>query len=1218
MEAAHRSGMSVGQWLNQILAGNLDEDEADDEPAFNRIRRMGRRKPRRIDELNERLERLGPRRMMTAAPRLADQDNDNSPVLDLIESAVQAIERLEKRSVTGSAETPEGARAGADPLVETLRNFERKLDALSAPRPPAMPTGAVDPGVEARLSGILAMLDRLQPNNDPGLARSPAAAPMQAARGFPDEDPAFARALAEIEARRRNLDSDPEPGAPVERSSPVMAASQAQTSQAQASQALAANAHIDGMRQQLDLLVSRIDEMRSEARPESSRLQDRLNELASRIEEWGVQPQGDVATLRNDIAAIAASVELLSPKRLVGMVEDAVTTVAEKAFRAQRDGLPERLAEPLERMHEDVRAVLREVASSRGTDRLTQEVGNIARRLDLLSQGADPARLDDIARETEAIKSLVGQAMKAQPLEALARQIEALGRQIEKSQRSPLPGDDRQMLDAIREIGDRLARIDPAATFAGIETRLAAIGGIDDKLAEIARGMKKLAKDAQPLPQLDTIAERLERIDRVLDSTKGKPLAGLDTIAERLEKIGTSLDRVSTPSPAEGQDALVAMLERLSERMDQVQSASTEPAALDALQDEIARLAKRMEQGGGNAAGLDGIERSVGDLFTQLDQTRRDMRDAVESTATRAAQEAVKNAPRDDSSDTLAAEGLLLIKRDLNEFKTAQSEAERRTRGTLEALHGTLETLISRLGEMETREKPAAPMASRQVASSQASAPQASSEREPRLEPAAMPAMSAQRTPPPQTARVMPEAAMPEAASPGARAAAAPVDTMSDLPLEPGMQPGQGASLSAEASENTDPRSKFITAARHALQSASDRSQAALAEDKLVKNGKPARGAATTSFIVRARKPILLGLAAVVFSLGAMKVLTTRNQPATDMVLPPAQESPPSPRPQGQPGVQGLAPPAEQGEPREGPQTTGSAGTVAVPAEGQSMPTPQPNGIGMPSFGNPALNPLNSKRGQRLSETNAIAQTDPLSVGSIGPDGSARPIATGRVAINELITESNLKGQDKLREAALGGNPAALFEIGTRYADGRGVTRDPKLAARWFEQAAASGHGPSQYRLGSLYREGKGIAKDSTLAFQWFDRAAAQGHVLAMHNAAVLLAEGVHGAPDYAGAALWFKRAAEHGIKDSQFNVAILFARGLGVNQDLGESYRWFAIAALQGDQDAAKKRDDISARLTKDQLAKEADRVKGFKPNKANPVANEPGSWDKLAKQGS
>ncbi len=116
------------------------------------------------------------------------------------------------------------------------------------------------------------------------------------------------------------------------------------------------------------------------------------------------------------------------------------------------------------------------------------------------------------------------------------------------------------------------------------------------------------------------------------------------------------------------------------------------------------------------------------------------------------------------------------------------------------------------------------------------------------------------------------------------------------------------------------------------------------------------------------------------------------------------------------------------------------------------------------------------------------------------------------------------------------------------------------------------------------------MAKEPTLAFQWFDRAAAQGHVLAMHNAAVLLAEacmarritpvlrfGSNGRPNM------------HQGQPVQRRDPV--CTGLGVNQNLQEAYRWFAIAAAQGDQDAAKKRDDIAARLTKDQIAKENDR---------------------------
>ncbi len=78
----------------------------------------------------------------------------------------------------------------------------------------------------------------------------------------------------------------------------------------------------------------------------------------------------------------------------------------------------------------------------------------------------------------------------------------------------------------------------------------------------------------------------------------------------------------------------------------------------------------------------------------------------------------------------------------------------------------------------------------------------------------------------------------------------------------------------------------------------------------------------------------------------------------------------------------------------------------------------------------------------------------------------------------------------------------------------------------------------------------------------------------------MLYAEGIDGKPDYQSAAKWFRKAAGYGVADSQYNLGILYARGIGVEQNLAEAYRWFALAAREGDREAAKKRDDVGARL--------------------------------------
>ena len=160
-----------------------------------------------------------------------------------------------------------------------------------------------------------------------------------------------------------------------------------------------------------------------------------------------------------------------------------------------------------------------------------------------------------------------------------------------------------------------------------------------------------------------------------------------------------------------------------------------------------------------------------------------------------------------------------------------------------------------------------------------------------------------------------------------------------------------------------------------------------------------------------------------------------------------------------------------------------------------------------------------------------------------------------------------------------------------------------------------SGPVPAQYRLGSLYEKGQGVKKDREKARSLYMGAADKGHAKAMHNLAVLYAEGIEGAPDFKAAAQWFRRAAQHNVADSQYNLGILHARGLGVEQNLAESYKWFALAAQQGDKDAAKKRDEVEARLDQQALVAAKLAVQTFVANpqseEVNTVKPPEGGWD-------
>lgn len=205
-------------------------------------------------------------------------------------------------------------------------------------------------------------------------------------------------------------------------------------------------------------------------------------------------------------------------------------------------------------------------------------------------------------------------------------------------------------------------------------------------------------------------------------------------------------------------------------------------------------------------------------------------------------------------------------------------------------------------------------------------------------------------------------------------------------------------------------------------------------------------------------------------------------------------------------------------------------------------------------------------------------------------------------------------GPIALRNAAEGGDARALYEVGLRYTDGRGVNSDFAEASKWYALSAERGFAPAQYRLGNFSEKGLGTPRDTAKATTLYEQAAAQGNASAMHNLAVLYAMGAAGgAADNDNAGKWFFKAAELGVKDSQYNLGILTAKGLGRPQNLEESYKWFSLAANAGDTDAAAKRDQVAQSLKPEQLERAINLTKLWKPKDMVEEANSvsiPDAW--------
>jgi localization factor PodJL len=225
------------------------------------------------------------------------------------------------------------------------------------------------------------------------------------------------------------------------------------------------------------------------------------------------------------------------------------------------------------------------------------------------------------------------------------------------------------------------------------------------------------------------------------------------------------------------------------------------------------------------------------------------------------------------------------------------------------------------------------------------------------------------------------------------------------------------------------------------------------------------------------------------------------------------------------------------------------------------------------------------------------------------------PAKLGVVQIPPTERLPDAIGGPVLRAAALKGDPTAAYEIGLRFADGKGVPANLDEAAKWYDRAAQAGVVPAIFRLGTFYEKGLSVKKDTDIARRYYMQAAERGNAKAMHNLAVLDADGGGKGANYKSAAQWFRKAADRGVADSQFNLGILYARGIGVEQNLAESFKWFSLAAAQGDADAAHKRDDIAKRLDAQSLAAAKLAIQTFtvepQPDDAINVASPAGGWD-------
>jgi localization factor PodJL len=874
--------------------------------------------------------------------------------------------------------------------------------------------------------------------------------------------------------------------------------------------------------------------------------------------------------------------------------------------------------------------------------------------------------------ELADIRNVITEAMPRRAIESIENEIRELGRRIDDTRHSGIDGDVLANLErALADIHKTLTTLTPAEQLAGFDEAIRNLGGKIDLIVRSSNDPGTMEQLQGAITALRAIVSNVasnEALGRLSDdlqtlSSKVDQLARADNsdsfaaLEARIMTLTAALENRERPAVMASSDHLETALRTLSERLDHMPVGNDSSSAFAHLEQRVSYLLERMESitdTRGNNLGR--VEDGLQDILRHLER-QQSMFAALDNPRSKA--------PSVDP-------GLVdTIKRELSDMRFSQSETDRHTQDSLEVVHSTLGHVVDRLARIEgdlravsaAPAKQSAPVATPAPTSRPATAPDVSVPAPTRpqmpnpVKPQAAPSQVEVRPPQvhfdaaprdfaataishePASAFPMPKAISdildpPPAPKPVAQSASAAerpsprpmVDPAlpPDHPLEPGTRPqGRGASPSERIAASEDAiseiavdapeqatASSFIAAARRAAQAAAatgnDKSRSDKSRTDKSKATRPgpqlADSEKSSSTIGSKIRSLLVGASVVVIVLGSFKMAMTlldsgSPAPVAENIhsAPPLQLNAPEPAE----ALTKPAAPVPATPSMTSPTPIGKQSLIAPPpAAVEPAPQPVPQAAPVP-YVSPDV-------------TGSIAAPQASAAGPVLPS-SGQKITTASIPAGERLPETI--GSTALRNAALKGDASAAFEIGVRYAEGKGVAQNYDEAAKWYDRAAQANVVPAMFRLGALFEKGLGAKKDLDVARRYYVLAADRGNAKAMHNLAVLDADGGTKGANYKSASYWFRKAADRGVADSQFNLGILYARGIGVEQNLAESFKWFSLAASQGDVDAGRKRDDIAKRLDPQSLAAARLAVQTFapegQPEDAINVATPAGGWD-------
>ena len=401
------------------------------------------------------------------------------------------------------------------------------------------------------------------------------------------------------------------------------------------------------------------------AGPDFSALEQHLFKITSQIEalQRPDHLEQSIAAFRSELSEIRAAITEAMPRRAIETLESEIRSLSRRIDDNRQSAIDGNALSSVERALAEIREVLRSLMPAEQLAGYDQAIRNLGAKLDMiLRANDDPGTVQQLENAISALRAIVSNVASNDALVRLSDDVHTLSAKVDQLIQAGNSND----------------------SFAALEQRIAALTH---------------ALETRPAPVISDNSEAIEGALRSLSDRIDRMQVGNDgpsAFAHLEQRVSYLLERLEASNDQRGSNNNLSRVEdalrSLSDRIDRMQVGNDGPSAFAHIEQRVSYLLERLEasndQRGGNN-NLSRVEDALADILRRLEGQH------VAFAALADSRQQVAPEPRDDSVV------VDLLKRELSDIRYGQSETNRHTQDSLEAVNSTLSHVVDRLAMIE-------------------------------------------------------------------------------------------------------------------------------------------------------------------------------------------------------------------------------------------------------------------------------------------------------------------------------------------------------------------------------------------------------------------------------------------------------------------------------------------------------------------------------------